>query len=433
MLSRNVEKEILFRKNSPWEYLSNEYRSADLVIGNLEGTIGPAGPTKDSISVKPIFGFPKDFISMLSDAGFNALSLENNHSLDFGKEYKDTTISELHRKNIRPVYFNNSPQFFNIGEVKIALLSINLVSERANPCQQIPSLEVKQKLRLAAALSNLVIVSIHWGSELLDWTDKNQPEKARWLTENGADLIIGHHPHVVQNPEIINGKPVFFSLGNHLFDQKYESTKEGLVVEVKISGGYLKCRGLITHTRKNSFYPEIVSVREYNFPKSKIRKSLIVSNVEMRPVSVNENNINQIILEGKKNSTLLFQSSPKPIIYIAKCKLDGKNDFLLTLEKHYSSIDNEINLRPYVYSVTHNGLVDLWRGSALAWPILDAVILPENDQILCALHRGDSFINLKPENKETRVALYMWNGFGFSGYNDEKLLERAKEYFMIYK
>jgi hypothetical protein len=77
MLSRNVEKEILFRKNSPWEYLSNEYRSADLVIGNLEGTIGPAGPTKDSISVKPIFGFPKDFIAWILEKNIRILRFLN--------------------------------------------------------------------------------------------------------------------------------------------------------------------------------------------------------------------------------------------------------------------------------------------------------------------------------------------------------------------
>jgi len=60
--------------------------------------------------------------------------------------------------------------------------------------------------------------------------------------------------------------------------------------------------------------------------------------------------------------------------------------FLVTLEKHYSSIDSAVNMRPYVYSINKNGLTAKWRGSALAWPLLDAFILPYK-QLLCALHR----------------------------------------------
>jgi poly-gamma-glutamate synthesis protein (capsule biosynthesis protein) len=91
----------------------------------------------------------------------------------------------------------------------------------------------------------------------------------------------------------------------------------------------------------------------------------------------------------------------------------GSEPLLLSLERHPSSIDNEVGLRPYVYAVGGNGLIARWRGSALAWPLLDAVAT--SNGVLCALHRGDSFLVSNPQTGGTRIAAYRWNGFGFSG------------------
>jgi len=86
---------------------------------------------------------------------------------------------------------------------------------------------------------------------------------------------------------------------------------------------------------------------------------------------------------------------------------------LLSLERHTSSIDDEVGLRPYVYAIGPHGLIAKWRGSALAWPLIDTV--ESKDGVLCALHRGDSFLMPDPATKSTRIAAYRWNGFGFTG------------------
>ncbi len=83
---------------------------------------------------------------------------------------------------------------------------------------------------------------------------------------------------------------------------------------------------------------------------------------------------------------------------------------LLSLERHNSSIDDEVGLRPYVYAIGPHGLIARWRGSALAWPLIDA--MESKDGVLCALHRGDSFLMPDPAIKTTRIAAYRWNGFG---------------------
>jgi poly-gamma-glutamate synthesis protein (capsule biosynthesis protein) len=102
---------------------------------------------------------------------------------------------------------------------------------------------------------------------------------------------------------------------------------------------------------------------------------------------------------------------------------------LLSLERHASPIDSELEPRPYVYEVGPHGFIARWRGSALAWPLLDARLLPESGSVLCALHRRDSFLVLSPESKGTRVAAYHWNGFGFDGITDEGVVSQCQALF----
>jgi hypothetical protein len=76
-----------------------------------------------------------------------------------------------------------------------------------------------------------------------------------------------------------------------------------------------------------------------------------------------------------------------------------------------------------VSSIDNLGLNARWRGSALSWHLLDAVISPLDSRVICALHRGDSFIKLDKETIDTRVAAYKWNGFGFTGITDSGICE----------
>jgi poly-gamma-glutamate synthesis protein (capsule biosynthesis protein) len=102
---------------------------------------------------------------------------------------------------------------------------------------------------------------------------------------------------------------------------------------------------------------------------------------------------------------------------------------VFTLERRRSTIDGEDGLRPYVYEVGPKGLVARWRGSALAWPLLDAALLPGRDGLVCALHRRDSFVVLRPDSAGVRTAVYRWNGFGFSGVDDATAVAACGELF----
>jgi len=430
LLSRNVDMEIQRRHSNPWTEIGSFFQSADLVVGNLEGAAGNNEMLLNPKVSSPVFPIDSSYLPLLGNAGYKMITLENNHSLDLGKEGKIRTARLLQQNEITPVYYQNSPQFYTIKDVTIGLVALNIVPCRDSSKNILPSVEIQQKLRLAKSLANIVIVSIHWGSELLDWPNQQQREIAQWLIKNGADLIIGSHPHVIQKPELVEGKPVFFSLGNHLFDQKYPKSKEGLIAEIIITKSEVQCKGYLTHTLPDSFYPAIT--REVNLglpPLKLVRTDFRINGFVFKPLSLPDTSLNKIILKAYKQNRFLWQTHPIPVVSVSGAKFDEDGNNLFFLEKHYSKLDREVMIRPYVYRFDEHGIYALWRGSALAWPIQDARISPYDSKTLVVLHRGDSYINLNPGNKSKHLALYKWNGFGFTGINDSLNLKSYKELF----
>lgn len=419
LLSRQVQDEWTRRRQSPWGGFVELFRSADWVGGNLEGVRGEPAACVDSKS--PCFPISSQALALLAEAGFAAVTQENNHAGDLGPDARRHTYAALAGQGVLGLDFARSPQFFRRGETTIALISLSLVPAADGQVQQIPSLALAQKLRLAGALANLVVVSVHWGQELVDWPNAQQRSGAAWLVRNGADLVLGHHPHVVQPAECVAGKPVFFSLGNHLFDQKYPQTKQGAIADCRVSGGKLACTSLATRTPPGSTYPQLL-------PESpaaaldcavNLRADLSLDGVAIRPQPWSaEVPTDTLALEGWKDGKRQWRSRRQRILSLQRTDLAGAGQppLLFTLEQHDSPLDMASGVRPYVYAVGPHGLVAKWRGSALAWPLLDAVAEPTDDgSLLCALHRGDSFVVLDPQTKTRRTAAYRWNGFGFSG------------------
>ena len=142
---------------------------------------------------------------------------------------------------------------------------------------------------------------------------------------------------------------------------------------------------------------------------------------------------NRYLIEGTREGNRPWRSQALPLISADAGKLAGPQgpEYLFTLEQHSSSIDGEEGVRPYVYEALAGGLVARWRGSALAWPLLDAALLRGEDAVLCALHRRDSFLVLQPSSKGVRTAAYRWNGFGFSGVDDADVLARCRLMFGV--
>ena len=417
LLSRNVAKEIEFRKESPFKHLQQRLNNVDLFSANLEGVMGSCGDSSYCIFHPPVFAISPENLKYLQLGNKNCFSLENNHSSDLGQWNKKRTMIALNQMGIGPITKEYSPQFFSIKGVTIGIVAVNLIKNRSGMVDTIPDLKIQQKIALAKTLANLCIVTIHWGSELSEWPNNQQRLMAKWIIAAGADVIIGSHPHVIQKPELVENKPVFFSLGNLLFDQKYEATKKGMLIKLSIDRNQVSFTGIYTHTSKNSFFPTIVDSIPYNFT-IKTHSIIEINGVELKPKNIFDSTKYTVVLSGTKDNQVQWESQKIDLVSLFKADLkDGQNS-LVMVEKHYSPIDKEVNLRPYVYQVTKNGLNAKWRGSALSWPLLDLKVCGRDNCIIHAVHRGDAFINLNPSNKTKRLYSYRWNGFGYRGLKD---------------
>ena len=440
LLSRQVAVEIYQKHQPPWINLDDLFHSADWVGGNLEGTVGSSSDCRETSERSPCFAIAPSLLPLARSAGFTALGNENNHAHDLGTMARESTRRALAAADLLPLTFESSPAFLRFGELTIAVVSVTTVPDRDGNPTELPGVALEQKLRLANALANLVVVSIHWGSELIDWPTEQQRQQAAWLIAHGADVIFGSHPHVVQLPECVAGKPVFFSLGNHVFDQKYPATKEGLIADCRINDWSLRCAAMRTQTMSGSSFPESARTdpevgQALATCLVPLHPTLSVAGYMLRPQpSSPEANSREIWIEGftrLQNSERAWRTRPAAVLSLEAGNLEGPAgpQFLLSLERHESPIDSERDPRPYVYEVGTHGFVARWRGSALAWPLLDARLLPGSYGVLCALHRRDSFLMLSPESNGTRVAAYRWSGFGFNGITDDRIVSGCRALF----
>ncbi|MGD0399272.1 MAG: CapA family protein [Syntrophobacteraceae bacterium] len=436
LLSRGVERRLLHNPQALSRALQSMLSGFDWAAGNLEGAVGSSDSCLKSAQ-ETCFSIRDEFIPLLSQAGFKAIGLANNHSSDLGRTGLETSRRLIAQNGMTALTYEDSPQFINFDNLTVGLITLSMIPGRDKEAVDVPGIDLRQKLRLAKNLSNLVVVYIHWGSEFLDWPDKRQRRAAKWLIKHGADIIVGHHPHVVQKPECINGRPIFYSLGNLVFDQKYSSTKEGLLADCRIRGETVSCSGIRTRTAESSTLPAVNGVdseveRELSGCGLKLAPCLMVRGITLRPEGNSAQGGRQpgLLLKANREGKVLWKTRHAKIVSIESMKVGGPQpaEYLFTLERHYSEMDKEEGLRPCVYEVRPEALIPKWKGTGLAWPLLDAALLPGDSGVLCAEHRGDSFIRLEPGSPERRIAAYRWKGFGFSGIHDPQLIDRCREY-----
>jgi poly-gamma-glutamate synthesis protein (capsule biosynthesis protein) len=243
MLDRGVEDLIM--QNSiyyPFQKISHFLRGIDIIFGNLEGPIVKNPPELLDNSLK--FAFNLDVMKAISWCNFNLFSLANNHTLDMGKEGLEETKEWLKKYGIN---FVGDPLSGSSDNLNSAFFKDNITFLAFN--QIFPFIvreeEIIKTIKTFKSSNpdNFLIVSMHWGEEYKLINSPAQQKLAHQLIEAGADLIIGHHPHVVQNIEKYQGKLIFYSLGNFIFDQYFSSdTQQGLAVGLEIYPDRLVCR-----------------------------------------------------------------------------------------------------------------------------------------------------------------------------------------------
>ncbi|MDQ5950359.1 MAG: hypothetical protein QG585_301 [Patescibacteria group bacterium] len=232
MLDRNVR--LIGKRNgydSLFAPVKDFVTSFDLAVLNLEGTV--TGNESLSLKDKNILRFTFESIALdaVFNTGFDIVSLSNNHTSDFGREGFLETTKNLEARNLK--YFGD---YFNESEtlvvekkgLKIAFVGFNEFAYKNFD-------QVLERIKKASNENDVVFVFAHFGEEYKDFGNSFQQKNARMFIDSGADAVIGAHPHVVQNIEIYKDKPIFYSLGNFVFDQYFsKQTQEGLAVSFEI-------------------------------------------------------------------------------------------------------------------------------------------------------------------------------------------------------
>lgn len=181
----------------------------DLTIVNMEGTL-----TEETTREPKQFAFKGDaeYAKILTAGAVEAANLANNHSFDYGKKSYEDTITALEAEGISSFGYERTA-VMDIKGVKVGLAGVYELAEHID-CKQ-DLLDNIASLKEQGA--QIIIVSFHWGQEKENVPSDVQVELAHAAVDNGADLVLGHHPHVLQGIEEYKGKNIVYSLGNFCF------------------------------------------------------------------------------------------------------------------------------------------------------------------------------------------------------------------------
>lgn len=333
MMDRGVKSSVMKNFNGDYNQLftfTDYLAQADIALGNLEG---PASDIGKNVGSKYSFRMDPAVITSLAKAGFDGLSLANNHAGDWTIDAHTDTLRRLQQAGIKPIGAGNNleqaltPTVFSQKSFDIALFGCTdvgptwLAATEKNPgillCNH---KDLVSAISLARQNYDLVIITPHWGDEYVGYNQKQQALAHAWI-DAGAHAVIGHHPHVIQETQWYNDGFIAYSLGNFIFDQHFSpETMQGMVLEMTIN------------------HEGILAVQKYINPLSKTYQPQ-----PLRPITESD-----II---RKNST----SSTQEIVFT--CPTGTGEDYFLKPVSPIVSIDRHIpmNLVPIRTSLPTGG------------------------------------------------------------------------------
>jgi len=250
MLSRSVLYKMRYYGSYRHPYLRTAklLRDADFTIANLELPLSDRiPPPADDHTMT--FVAPTAVADGLKWAGIDAVTLANNHTLNFGQAPLVDTLKALDKYGIG--HFGGgvnweqaySPAIYNIKGVKVAFLGFDGVYWWNWSNKNAPGIAtawedpVREAIARARQQADVVIPYFHWGVEYTSVPNQFQRHMARVAIDAGADLVLGSHPHWVQQVEVYKGKLIVYSMGNFVFDQMWsQETRQGVIVKFTFQG-----------------------------------------------------------------------------------------------------------------------------------------------------------------------------------------------------
>jgi len=228
----------------PFQHLQSEISGADIFFTNLEAPFGTTGAAFDK---RFTFRVNPSLVDVLLAGEINLVSLANNHTMDYGADCLNETIDTLEKNNIKYAGAGFSlkearkPAIIEVKGKRIGFLSYSLTfpeefwatDTTAGTCFPYESF-VFADVKSLKQTTDFVIVACHWGAELTEQPKPYQTKFGHRLIDSGANLILGHHPHIVQGIENYKGKYIVYSLGNFIFGSYSESARDSFLFRLTL-------------------------------------------------------------------------------------------------------------------------------------------------------------------------------------------------------
>ena len=248
MVGRTVNSHMLATASNdlyPFTYTADVLRHFDLTIGNLECVISTLG-----VPVPKAYNFRGDAraYDRLIAAGFDIVSVANNHSGDYGKAAFLDEFLTLPTRGITPIGGGrnkqqaHTPIFKTVRGTTLAFLAYDEIDPYSFAATEttpghawLNETDLQQDLDQARQSADFVLIFVHWGIEYFVSLTAHQRSLAQFAIDAGADLVVGAHPHVIEPYEFYKGKLIVYSLGNFVFDDMYEEVvRRGNILSLTI-------------------------------------------------------------------------------------------------------------------------------------------------------------------------------------------------------
>lgn len=310
-----------------------ELKQADITFGNLEGPITTSNDRRGSIysfKMEPVIS------DVLKNAGFDIVSFANNHVGDYGQEGFSDTINYLNNSSVLFTGAGldktdaSTARIIEIRGKKIGFLGFTDVgpnwmkaTDKSSGILLASDPDFEKIISSQKERVDYLVVSIHWGEEYKVVNDR-QRELATRAVVSGADIIVGHHPHVIQEDIVINGKPVIFSLGNFIFDQTTpEQTKIGMVAAITIDKNGSISLDKFASSRDKYLRPSHIRLLEENDVISENENQIIDKNTFECPKP--NKSVETVILTSFPRKKALVNYIPGNLVLLPKKYSLNKN------------------------------------------------------------------------------------------------------------
>jgi len=283
----------------PFEHCADFLRDADIVFANLEAVLSAYDKKSRRLDTTIIRGQP-EAVKGLQYAGINIVSLANNHIMQHGQKALEETIGVLDKAGIKyigvdiPKLNVVNKAIFNIGGISLCFLGYNQRPQQYyidEPVYVTADLDkIIFDIDRARKEYDIIIVSMHWGEEFVDCPASWQVELAHKIIDSGADVILGHHSHMIQGIETYNEKPIAYSLGNFIFDMWQSRLRKTFVLELNISDRVNISYKTIPVEINRSFQPVFLDSTRANIANDEIK--LLSSKIRQR---LSESEYNEMV------------------------------------------------------------------------------------------------------------------------------------------